>query len=98
MMIDATRYGFDVVYFQSRGVVTHKNTPDDIVMRLHDIYKRTLEDETVKKKFYNMVVDITYAGPAEYGKENEEEDKIFEKIIRAPFVSLTVDFAVCMRI
>ena len=74
--------GFDVVYFQSRGVVAHKDTPDEVVQRLHDIYKKCIEDEGVKKKFYDMVIDVTYAGPEEYGKENIEEDAVMEKIIK----------------
>jgi tripartite-type tricarboxylate transporter receptor subunit TctC len=78
----AKEAGYDVVYFQSRGIVTHKSTPDDIVARLHDIYKKTLEDDSVKKKMNDMVTEITYAGPAEFGKELLEEDKLFEKIIR----------------
>mgnify|MGYP005840938373 CR=1 FL=1 len=78
----AREQGYDVVYFQSRGVVVHKDTPDDIVQRLHDIYKKCIEDESVKKKFYDMVISVTYAGPEEYGKENLEEDAMFEKIIK----------------
>ena len=78
----AKEAGFDVVYFQSRGAVIHKGTPDAIVMRLHDIYKKSLEDESVKKRMNDMVTEITYAGPAEYGKELMDEDKLFEKIIR----------------
>jgi tripartite-type tricarboxylate transporter receptor subunit TctC len=78
----AKEQGFDVVYFQSRGLVTHKDTPDDIVQKLHDIYKKALEEESVKKKFYDMVTEVTYAGPAEYGKELIEEDKLFERIIK----------------
>jgi tripartite-type tricarboxylate transporter receptor subunit TctC len=78
----AREAGFDVVYFQSRGVVTHKQTPEDIVARLHEIYKKSLEDGSVKKKMNDMLTEITYAGPAEYGKELLEEDKLFEKIIR----------------
>jgi tripartite-type tricarboxylate transporter receptor subunit TctC len=74
--------GIDIVYFQSRGVVVHKKTPDEIVQRLHDIYKKTIEDEEVIKKFYNMAVTVTYAGPEEYGKEIIEESAMFEKIIK----------------
>ena len=78
----AREAGYDVVYFQSRGVVAHKDTPDEIVMRLHDIYKKAIEDESVKKKFYDMVISVTYAGPEEYGRENLEEDAMFERIIK----------------
>lgn len=78
----ARELGFDVVYFQSRGIVVHKDTPDEIVKRLHDIYKKCIEDESVKKKFYDMLIDVTYAGPEEYGKENIEEDAMFERIIK----------------
>ncbi len=78
----AREMGIDIVYFQSRGVVVHKDTPDPIVERLHDIYKQILEDEEVKKKFYDMMVLITYAGPEEYGKENIEESEMFLKIIK----------------
>ena len=78
----AREQGYDVVYFQSRGVVTHKDTPDDIVMRLHDIYKQCIEDPGVQKKFYDMVISVTYAGPEEYGKEIIEEDKMFERIVK----------------
>ena len=78
----AREMGIDIVYFQSRGVVVHKDTPDEIVQRLHDIYKKTIEDEEVIKKFYNMAVTVTYAGPEEYGKEITEESAMFEKIIK----------------
>jgi tripartite-type tricarboxylate transporter receptor subunit TctC len=78
----AREAGYDVVYFQSRGVVAHKDTPDEVVTRLHDIYKKCIEDESVKKKFYDMVISVTYAGPEEYGKENLEEDAMFERIIK----------------
>ncbi len=74
--------GVDAIYFQSRGVVTHKDTPDEIVQRLHDIYKQCIEDPEVQKKFYDMVISVTYAGPEEYGKEIVEEDAMFEKIIK----------------
>jgi tripartite-type tricarboxylate transporter receptor subunit TctC len=78
----AKEAGFDVVYFQSRGVVTHKGTPDDIVAKLHEIYRKALNEDSVKKKMNDMITEITYAGPAEYGKELLDEDKLFEKIIR----------------
>jgi tripartite-type tricarboxylate transporter receptor subunit TctC len=74
--------GVDAIYFQSRGVVVHQDTPDAIVQRLHDIYKQCLEDPIVKKKYYDMIISITYAGPEEYGKEIAEEDKMFEQIIK----------------
>jgi tripartite-type tricarboxylate transporter receptor subunit TctC len=74
--------GVDAIYFQSRGVVVHQDTPDAIVQRLHDIYKQCLEDPIVQKKYYDMIISITYAGPEEYGKEIAEEDKMFEQIIK----------------
>jgi tripartite-type tricarboxylate transporter receptor subunit TctC len=74
--------GVDAIYFQSRGVVVHKDTPDAIVQRIHDIYKQCLEDPIVQKKYYDMIISITYAGPEEYGKEIAEEDKMFEQIIK----------------
>jgi len=74
--------GVDAIYFQSRGVVVHKETPDEIVQRLHDIYKQCLEDPIVQKKYYDMIISVTYAGPEEYGKEIAEEDKMFEQIIK----------------
>ena len=78
----AREAGVDAVYFQSRGVVVHKDTPDAIVDRLASIYKQCVEDETVKKKFYDMVISVTYAGPEEYGEEIVAEDKMFEGIIK----------------
>lgn len=78
----AREMGIDVVYFQSRGVVVHKDTPDAVVDRLHDIYKKTLEDQEVIDKFYDMIVSVTYAGPEEYGKEIKEESEMFLKIIK----------------
>ena len=78
----AREMGIDVVYFQSRGVVVHKDTPDAVVDRLHDIYKKVLEDQEIIDKFYDMIVSVTYAGPEEYGKEIEEESEMFLKIIK----------------
>lgn len=77
----AREMGIDVVYFQSRGVVVHKDTPDAVVQRLHDIYKKTLEDPEVIQKFYDMLISVTYAGPEEYGKEIVEESAMFKKVI-----------------
>jgi tripartite-type tricarboxylate transporter receptor subunit TctC len=78
----AKEAGFDVVYFQSRGLVVHKDTPDDVVKRLHDIYKKCLDDPAVQKKYYDMVTAVTYGGIEEYGKELIEEDKLMEQVIR----------------
>ena len=78
----AREAGVDAIYFQSRGVVVHKDTPDVIVDRLHDIYKQCIEDPIVQKKFYDMVISVTYAGPDDYGKEIAEENKMFERIIK----------------
>ncbi len=78
----AKEAGVDIVYFQSRGLVTHKDTPDAVVKRLHDIYKACLDDPGVQKKYYDMVTAVTYGGIEEYGKELVEEDKVMEQIIR----------------
>ena len=78
----AIEQGFDIVYSQFRGAVTHKDTPDEIVQRLHDILKQSLEDPRVQQRYYDMIVIPTYAGPEEYGRENIEEDEMFEQIIR----------------
>jgi tripartite-type tricarboxylate transporter receptor subunit TctC len=78
----AREQGYDVVYFQSRGVVTHKDTPDSVVKKMHDILKKSLEDPIVQKKYYDMVISVTYGSSEEYGKELLEEDKLFERIIK----------------
>ncbi len=78
----AREQGYDVVYSQFRGVVTHKDTPPAIVERLHDILKACLEDPRVQEKYYDMIVIPTYAGSEEYGRANIEEDEMFEQIIK----------------
>jgi tripartite-type tricarboxylate transporter receptor subunit TctC len=74
----AREAGYDVVYFQSRGLVTHKDTPDDVVKRLHDVYKACLDDPAVRKKYDELVTSVFYGSSAEYGRELLEEDKMFE--------------------
>ena len=78
----AKEAGVDVVYFQSRGLVVHKDTPDAIVKKLHDIYKKCLDDPVVQKKYYDMICAVTYGSSREYGKELLEEDKLMEQIIK----------------
>lgn len=78
----AIEQGVDIVYSQFRGVVTHKDTPPEIVQRLHDIFKACLEDPRVQARFYDMIVTPTYSGTERYGQANIEEDEMFERIIR----------------
>jgi tripartite-type tricarboxylate transporter receptor subunit TctC len=78
----AKEAGVDIVYFQSRGLVVHKDTPDAIVKKLHDIYKKCLDDPIVQKKFYDMITAVTYGSSREYGKELVDEDKLMEQIIK----------------
>ncbi len=78
----AREQGIDFVYPQSRGVVVHKDTPDEIVERLHQIYKACLEDQRLQDIFYEQIATPTYGGPEEYGRELVQEDEELGNLIR----------------
>ena len=73
--------GYDVGTTVWRGIQVPKDTPDAIVQKLHDAFKKAYETESFKKTMNNLGLGMVYRGPEEYKKMIEESYETFGKIV-----------------
>lgn len=74
--------GYDVVAMQWRGIFARKGIPKEIIQKLHDAFKKAMEDPGFVEYMKNTKQENGYLGPAEFTaavkKEFEETGKILE--------------------
>ncbi len=76
--------GYDVTMETTEAVMAPRGTPEDIRKKLHDTFKKTLEDPKVLSVMNNLNMDIYYQSGPDYDKQAvktyAENEKILKKI------------------
>ena len=64
------------------GIVGPKGLPDDIVDKLHDVIKKTLEDETIRKRIEETGSVVIANTPAEFAEQIKAEFEVYKKVVQ----------------
>jgi tripartite-type tricarboxylate transporter receptor subunit TctC len=75
--------GLDYVYDQWRGVGAPVGTPDAVVQKLQDIFKKCVEDPVFIQKMQSMNVTPSYSDAKSLGALINSEDKRIEGVVKA---------------
>jgi tripartite-type tricarboxylate transporter receptor subunit TctC len=74
--------GVDFVMGQWRGLAAPKGTPPDVIKKLHDAFKKGMEDPVFVKNAKDMVVNLSYLGPDAFGKLMAHDDEFYSKLVK----------------
>lgn len=74
--------GIEFTMSQWRGLAAPKGTPPDVVTKLHDAFKKGMEDSTFVKNAADMTVHLAYVGPAEFGKLMAQDHERYSKLVQ----------------
>jgi tripartite-type tricarboxylate transporter receptor subunit TctC len=74
--------GIDFVMGQWRGLAAPKGTPPDAIKKLHDAFKKGMDDPVFKKNAKDMVVNLSYLGPEAFGKLMAHDDEFYAKLVK----------------
>ncbi|HWT82979.1 MAG TPA: tripartite tricarboxylate transporter substrate binding protein, partial [Candidatus Methylomirabilis sp.] len=66
---------------QWRGLAAPKGTPPDVIGKLHDAFKKGMEDPAFVKNATDMTVKLAYSGPAEFGKMMAQDHERYAKLV-----------------
>jgi len=65
-----------------RGLVAPKGTPADGLAKLHEAFKKGMEDPVFQKNAKDMSVNLDYMGPKEFGAMIAEDHESFGKLVQ----------------
>jgi tripartite-type tricarboxylate transporter receptor subunit TctC len=71
--------GYEVISVQ--GIGAPRNTPSEIVKRLHTVLSNALGDATIKARFAELSIEVLGTGPAEFGKLIIDETEKWAKVV-----------------
>jgi tripartite-type tricarboxylate transporter receptor subunit TctC len=74
--------GVDFVMGQWRGLAAPKGTPPDVIKKLHDAFKKGMEDTVFIKNAKDMVVNLSYLGPESFGQLMAHDDDFYGKLVK----------------
>jgi tripartite-type tricarboxylate transporter receptor subunit TctC len=74
--------GVDFAMGQWRGLAAPKGTPPDVITKLHDAFKKGMEDPTFVKNAADMTVQLAYLGPPEFGKLMAQDHERYAKLVQ----------------
>jgi tripartite-type tricarboxylate transporter receptor subunit TctC len=74
--------GIDFTMGQWRGLAAPKGTPPDAIKKLHDAFKKGMDDPVFKKNAKDMVVNLSYLGPEAFGKLMAHDDEFYTKLVK----------------
>jgi tripartite-type tricarboxylate transporter receptor subunit TctC len=78
----ATEQGFELVLGHWRGIMAPKGTPPEIVLALHDIFKKCIEDPDFQKRMKEMNTNISYLNSKDFEALNRKADLDYMRIIK----------------
>ena len=67
---------------QWRGLAAPKGTPPDVIKKLHDAFKKGMDDPVFKKNAKDMAVNLHYLGPEAFGKLMALIDEFYGKLVK----------------
>lgn len=73
--------GYNVLFGSARGVVAPKGTPDEIVKKLHDVFKESMESPDLIDKCEKSDMPLKYMSPEEFKKYIDEDEKYIKEIV-----------------
>jgi tripartite-type tricarboxylate transporter receptor subunit TctC len=74
--------GIDFGMGQWRGLAAPKGTPPDVIKKLHDAFKKGMEDTVFIKNAKDMVVNLSYLDPEAFGKLMAQDDEFYGKLVK----------------
>lgn len=74
--------GVDFVMGQWRGLAAPKGTPPDVIKKLHDAFKKGIDDPVFQKNAKDMVVNLSYLGPEDFGKLMAHDDEFYSRLVK----------------
>lgn len=74
--------GYDVAIDSNTSLFGPKGIPEEIVTKLEEAVKKTMEDPEVKKEFEKASLQSQYGDPKEVQKEVNDENVRFAKILK----------------
>lgn len=74
--------GIDFTMGQWRGLAAPKGTPPDVIKKLHDAFKKGMEDPVFIKNAKDMVVNLSYLGPEDFGKLMAQDHEFYGKLVK----------------
>jgi tripartite-type tricarboxylate transporter receptor subunit TctC len=74
--------GVDFVMGQWRGLAAPKGTPADVIKKLHDAFKKGMDDPIFQKNAKDMAVNLNYLGPEAFGKLMARDDEFYGKLVK----------------
>jgi len=74
--------GVDFSMSQWRGLAAPKGTPPDVVKKLHDAFKKGMNDPVFMKNATDMTVQLAYLDPVEFGKLMAQDHERYGKLVQ----------------
>ncbi len=74
--------GINFTMGQWRGLAAPKGTPPDVIKKLHDAFKKGMEDPVFVKNAKDMVVNLSYLGPEDFGKLMAQDHEFYGKLVK----------------
>ncbi len=74
--------GIDFIMGMWRGLAAPKGTPPDIIKKLHDTFKKGMDDPVFRKNASDMAVNLAYLGPKEFGNLIASDDELYGKVVK----------------
>lgn len=65
-----------------RGLAAPKGTPPAVIRKLHDAFKKGMDDPGFKKNAKDMAVNLEYLSPNDFGKLMAEDHEFFGKLVK----------------
>ncbi len=73
--------GIDFTMGQWRGLAAPKGTPPEVVQKLHDAFKKGMEDPVFIKNAKDMAVNLHYLGPESFRKLIAQDHEYYGKLV-----------------
>jgi tripartite-type tricarboxylate transporter receptor subunit TctC len=74
--------GIDFAMGMWRGLVAPQGTPPEVVRKLHDAFKKGMEDPILIKNAKDMAVNLSYLGPEDFGKWMARDHDFYGKLVK----------------
>ncbi len=65
-----------------RGLAAPKGTPPAVIQKLHDAFKKGMEDAGFMKNAKDMAVNLEYLSPGDFGKKMAEDHEFYGKLVK----------------
>ena len=74
--------GVDFAMGMWRGLAAPQGTPPDVIKKLHDAFKKGMEDPALIKNAKDMSVNLSYMGPDDFGKLMAHDHDFYGKLVK----------------